>query len=88
MNSIVIFKMYRQQKILMERYSLDRRRIEDGFYQYAVLRVCSWYPQHFKLEEISLHSDCDESILNIITRYHDIFMEQYSSKRHTLLCSE
>ena len=71
---------YRQIGNLNERYRLDRRRIEDAYYQYALLRICSWYPNTFELNKLSFHHKVGDAILHIINLYHSAFMEKYSGK--------
>lgn len=65
---------------LLQRYWLDRRRIEDAFFQFAVLHVCSWYPEHLKTSCLPLHDAASNTILHITSQYHEIFTEKYSSK--------
>lgn len=48
---------------LMQRYQLDRRRIEDAYFQYAVLNVCSWYPEYFEIGTLALHNATDSTKL-------------------------
>lgn len=46
---------------------VDHRRIEDAFFQYAALRVASWYPEHFKLCALQLHAMTTMTIGNMIS---------------------
>jgi hypothetical protein len=46
---------------LQERQRLDRR-IEDAYYQYAALRVASWYPDTFPLSDLPLHAATNETL--------------------------
>ena len=71
----------RYHNYLLERQNLDRRRIEDAYFQFAVLHVCSWYPDHFKIEKVSLHNNTSTTLQEIVTNFHGIFMKKYSSKR-------
>ena len=65
---------------LMLRYSLDRRRVEDAYYQYALLRICSWYPSILRIEDLPLHSNTADSIQSIMNLYHEAFMRKYCGK--------
>lgn len=67
----------RENVDLMGRYQLDRRRVEDAFFQFALLRVCLWYPEHFKVSCLALHSATSSTILNITSQYHGMFMKKY-----------
>lgn len=62
----------------MERQKLDRRRIEDAFFQYAVLRAASWYPHHFRIECMPLHAETVNTVSKFTAVYHGAFMERYS----------
>ena len=42
--------------ILNQRVKVDRRRIEEAFLQYALLRVASWYPEKLSLSCLPLHT--------------------------------
>ena len=57
---------------------MDRRRVEDAFFQYAALRVASWYPEHFKLPILQFHAMTTMTISNMTTVYHGAFMRKYS----------
>ena len=67
---------------LQERQKLDRRRIEDAFFQYAILTVVSWYSQHFSLCQLPMHNMASETVTGITEKYHGLFMSHYSSKLH------
>jgi len=63
---------------LVERHKLDRRRVEDSYYQFSLLRVCSWYPDLFDIRNLPLHNRAGSSIVKITSQYHDAFMTKYS----------
>ena len=50
---------------LKARHKLDRRRVEDAFFQFAVLRICSWYPDTFKSNNLVLHCSFDKTVVII-----------------------
>ena len=56
---------------------MDRRRVEDAFFQYAALWVASWYPEHFKLPILQFHAMKTMTINNMTTVYHGAFMRKY-----------
>lgn len=57
---------------------LDRRQLEDAYFQYATLRVAAWYPDHLQIGQIRLHSSAAKTIQEIVTVYHGLFMQHYS----------
>lgn len=57
---------------------MDRRRVEDAFFQYAALRVASWYPEQFKIPTLQFHAMTTMTISNMTTVYHGAFMKKYS----------
>lgn len=66
--------------MLIDRQRLDCRRVEDAYLQFATLRVCSWYPQHFDVGKLPLHSNTSNTLQQITSIYHGIFMEESLSK--------
>jgi hypothetical protein len=64
--------------LLMERQKVDRRRVEDAFFQYALLRASSWYPRHFCIASMPLHADAMSTISKFTRVYHGVFMQRYS----------
>lgn len=63
---------------LHQRQKIDRRRIEDAFFQYAVLKAASWYPLHFDLEHLPLHAATPNTVAHFVEKYHGAFMNLYS----------
>ena len=63
---------------LIEREKLDRRRAEAAYFQYAVLRVASWYPHLFNLFKLPLHSKHVTILSDVTEVYHGAFMELYA----------
>ena len=57
---------------------MDRRRLQEAFFQYALLRVASWYPKHIVLEQLWLHDDLPKTLLNITPIFHKAFTEEYA----------
>lgn len=68
----------RVERLLIERQRVDRRRIEDAFFQYAVLRAASWYPDDFCLYNLPLHGNTTATIENMTCVYHGAFMRKYA----------
>lgn len=60
-----------------------RFRVEDAFFQYALLRAASWYSHCFTLSTLPLHNDTLDTLSKFTTVYHGAFMEKYAS-----MCSE
>lgn len=68
----------------MERHSLDRRRLEHAHFQYALLRVFSWY--NFDLPKYPLHEATHETLLQVTGTYYGAFMKKYSGKLPIFIC--
>lgn len=66
--------------MLKERQKVDRRRIEDAFFQFALLKAASWYPHKFDHSQLPLHANSTYTIAKFTEQYHGAFMEQYSGK--------
>ena len=64
--------------MLVERQKLDRRRLEDAHFQYAILKVAGWYPQHLNICELPLHSALQETLSKVVAVYHGAFMDKYT----------
>lgn len=64
--------------MLTGRLALDRRRLEDAHFQYALLRVASWY--NFDLASLPLHGSTHETIVHFANRYYQAFMKNYSGE--------
>ena len=57
---------------------LDRRRIEDAFFQFAVLEVVQWYPGEFDTSKLQLHHNATSTIYNVTAIYHGLFMKKWA----------
>ena len=55
---------------------LDRRRLEDAHFQYAILRVAAWY--NLKLTDLPLHGATTDTLLRISSIFYKLFMTKYS----------
>ena len=51
---------------------LDRRRIEDAFFQFAVLEVVQWYSGEFDTSKLQLHYNATSTIYNVTAIYHGL----------------
>ena len=83
--TLIILLMY-NVRLLHERQKVDRRCIEDSFFQYAALRIASWYPEHFKLSALQLHAMTTTTINNMTVVYHGAFMKRYSGTFWPSVC--
>lgn len=61
--------------LLRERQRLDRRRAEAAYFQYAVLRVASWYPERVPLATLPLHGSLESTLTKVTEQYHGVFMK-------------
>ena len=77
---IVYNTYHRNDAELTKRQMLNRKRVEDAFFQYAALRVSSWYPKEIKLLSLKLHSGITGTLQAITSIYHGAFMKQYAGK--------
>lgn len=64
--------------MLNERHKVDRRRVEDAFFQYTLLKAASWHPAYFDISHLPLHAKSLDTISEFSTVYHAAFMEKYS----------
>lgn len=62
---------------LIDRQMLNRR-MEDAFFQYALLRVSQWYPEDIEPITVRLHSTTSETLEKITSVYHGAFMTKYA----------
>lgn len=65
---------------LVERYKVDRRRVEAAHFQFATLQVASWYPEQFDVRKLPLHGCLQTTLTSVVTIYHGAFMTRYSGK--------
>ena len=63
---------------------LNRRRIEDAFFQYAALKVARWYPEVIEPIRVKLHSSTSETLEKITAVYHGAFMTKYAGIKYTI----
>ena len=66
------------QDIVNERVKVDRRRIEEAFFQYALLRVTLLYPDYFSVSTLPLHNKTIEILPKIVSVYHGAFMKRHA----------
>lgn len=59
---------------------MDRRRLQEAFFQYALLKVASWYPKHIALEKLILHDGLSDTLLKVTPLFHNAFTEKYAGK--------
>ena len=57
---------------------MDRRRLEEAHFQFAILQTASWYPQHIRIDNLALHGST-KNTLDVVSIYHGVFMAQYAS---------
>lgn len=62
---------------------MDRRRLQEAFIQYALLKVASWYPKHVDIQKLWLHDGLPETLLNVTRIFHKAFTKKYAGKLHT-----
>lgn len=74
---------------MIERQKVDHRRIEDAFFQYALLTIQAMYPENIKLSDLPMHYNTSTTLINITATYHEAFMKRYSGiKIVQFLCTE
>ena len=59
---------------------MDHRRAEAAYFQYAILKVVSWYPNMFDMSNLALHSDLQGVLPKVTVIYHSVFMSTYARK--------
>ena len=59
---------------------MDRRRAESAYFQYAILKVVSWYPNMFDISNLALHGDLQDVLPKVTEVYHGVFMSTYARK--------
>ena len=57
---------------------MDRRRLEDAHFQYAILRVAACYD--LKLSDLPLHGAANDTLLQIGNTFFEAFMKKYSGE--------
>lgn len=73
---------------LNERQKLDRRRAEDAFFQYAILKAASWYPDYFNIQDLPLHASTMKTVTKFTEKYHGAFMDRYSGTALLIHCMQ
>jgi hypothetical protein len=59
---------------------MDRRRLEEAYLQYALLKVSGWYSAHLSIEMLHLHDGLSETLLQATPSFHKAFLQKYSGK--------
>jgi len=63
---------------LVSRQKLDRRRLEEAYIQYAVLKVCQWYPS-IQLKDESFHEGTSSLLSHrVAPEFHTSFVTKYA----------
>ena len=62
-----------------ERLAMDRRRLELAHLKYAILKVCSWYPESLCVKDIVfMPGNVDELVLEFSKKYYLLFSSKYA----------
>jgi len=69
---------------LNERQMIDRRRVEDAVFQYALLQVTCWYDCLSDLSNKPMHVQATATIFDSTVLYHGAFMKRYSGNSFTI----
>lgn len=64
---------------------MDRRRLEEAFLQYALLKVAEWYPLQISIHKLYLHDGLSEMLLKATPLFHEAFTKKYSGTSILLL---
>uniref|UniRef100_A0A1X7V592 Uncharacterized protein n=1 Tax=Amphimedon queenslandica TaxID=400682 RepID=A0A1X7V592_AMPQE len=67
------------QRQFVPRHWIDRRHLEEDFFQYALLRISSWYPKDIPLSALKLHGEFDDTLLAMAPVFHNAFQKHYSA---------
>ena len=70
-------------ELLNEREYLDRRSLENAYFQFAILKVASWYDR--KLVDIPLHGYTKRTLIKICNIHYEAFMNRHSGKSKSFL---
>lgn len=60
---------------------MDRRRFEDAHLKYAALKIVSWYPSMFQLEDLDLSTSINSLLSSVTASYYCTFTRKYSCKK-------
>ena len=71
---------FREVLDLMDRYQMDRRRLKEAHFQFAILQTAFWCPQHLNINALALHGSTKNTLLDVVSIYHGVFMAQYASE--------
>lgn len=73
--------------LLIERQKVDRRHIEDAYFQYALLTTQAMYPGDFRLSDLSMHHNTPTTLIKFTAAYHEAFIKRYSGTyfKHELI---
>ena len=66
---------------------MDRRRLEEAFLQYALLRVASWYPSHISIDKLHLHDGLSRTLLSSTPLFHKAFTQKNTGNQSTVECN-
>lgn len=69
----------RYRDMLLEQEKLDRGRTEAAFFQFAVLRVASRYPDLFQVSNLPPHNSLPDTLTKVAKDYCGAFMDIYAS---------
>ena len=68
---------------------MDRRRLEVAHLQYAILTVCSWYPQNLQVCQVVVTPGrIDDMVADFTKSYYSCFSAKYASKSKNRSCNE
>jgi hypothetical protein len=74
-----MFALYKSDSVPSNRNAMDRRRLEMAHLEYAVLYVCSWYPDDFQKSKLPFKpGSIDDTIDSVCCIYHTAFSSKYA----------
>ena len=76
-----IYLLFMTSTGLDVRQCMDRRRLQEAFFQYALLRVASRYPKHIAVDKLYLHEGLSDTLLNVTALFHKVFTEKYAGQQ-------
>ena len=57
---------------------MDRRRLEEAFLQYALLKASDWYPKDLCVEDLFLHEKLSQILIAVTPRLLNAFIQNYT----------
>lgn len=79
---VIITYVYNSETALTKRLKMDKRRLEDAHFCFAMLNIVQWYSDDLDITEIIFSSDMSKTLLQFTPIFQKLFYSKYSGNSY------